>query len=69
MGILFGGENTTSTETFASIGLDQVAFTMAESGAFGNLEQVKKANFWEVMVRMYDTQVTALKEKEKNKTT
>jgi uncharacterized protein YutD len=63
MGILFGGENTTSTETFASIGLDQVAFTMAESGAFGNLEQVKKANFWEVMVRMYDTQVTALRNK------
>lgn len=64
MGVLFGNDNKEKNTTYASIGLDQVCFTLAESGAFGDLEHVKKANFWEVMVRMYDTQVTALKEKE-----
>lgn len=65
MNVLFGNDkkDTKETNTYASIGLDQICFTMAESGAFGNLEEVKKANFWEVMVRMYDTQITALKDK------
>ncbi len=37
-----------------SIGMDAIAFSIAESGIFGDIEKVRAANFWDVMVRMYD---------------
>ena len=42
------------------IGMDSIAFSIAESGAFGNIEQVRKTNFWQIMVRMYDLRRTDL---------
>ena len=29
-------------------------YSMAESGIFGELEKVRKTNFWEIFIRMYD---------------
>jgi hypothetical protein len=38
----------------AGIGMDSIAFTMAESGAFGSIKELRNTNFWEIIVRMYD---------------
>jgi hypothetical protein len=38
----------------AGIGMDSIAFMMAESGAFGNYKELRNTNFWEIIVRMYD---------------
>lgn len=59
--ILFesSGSGESSTET-PGIGMDSIAFSIAESGAFGNIEKVRKANFWQIMVRMYDLRRTDL---------
>jgi hypothetical protein len=38
----------------AGIGMDSIAFMMAESGAFGNYKELRTTNFWEIIVRMYD---------------
>ena len=47
------------------IGMDSIAFSIAESGAFGTIEEVRKADFWQIMVRMYDLRRTDL-ERQKN---
>jgi hypothetical protein len=52
-------EEPSSTET-PGIGMDAIAFSIAESGAFGTIEEVRKANFWQIMVRMYDLRRTDL---------
>jgi hypothetical protein len=53
------------------IGMDSIAFSLAESGIFGNIEQVRNTNFWDIMVRMYDLRRTDLERQkhEKNATT
>jgi hypothetical protein len=53
------------------IGMDSIAFSIAESGTFGNIEQVRNTNFWDIMVRMYDLRRTDLERQkhEKNATT
>ena len=47
-----------SANPMPGIGMDSIAFSIAESGAFGNIEQVRKTNFWQIMVRMYDLRRT-----------
>lgn len=49
-----------SANPMPGIGMDSIAFSIAESGAFGNIEQVRKTNFWQIMVRMYDLRRTDL---------
>jgi hypothetical protein len=70
--ILFesSGYEEHSTDT-PGIGMDSIAFSIAESGAFGTIEEVRKADFWQIMVRMYDLRRTDLErqKKEKNATT
>ncbi len=65
-----GDEETSSTET-PGIGMDSIAFSIAESGAFGTIEEVRKADFWQIMVRMYDLRRNDLErqKQEKNATT
>lgn len=65
-----GDEEPSSTET-PGIGMDAIAFSIAESGAFGTIEEVRKADFWQIMVRMYDLRRTDLErqKQEKNATT
>lgn len=36
------------------LGMKGVMFSMAESGVFGDLEKVRQAPLWEVLIRMYD---------------
>lgn len=36
------------------IGMRSMMFSMAESGIFGELKQVREAPFWEIYLRMYD---------------
>lgn len=54
-----GDQETSSTDT-PGIGMDAIAFSIAESGAFGTIEEVRKADFWQIMVRMYDLRRTDL---------
>lgn len=65
-----GDQEPASTET-PGIGMDSIAFSIAESGAFGTIEEVRKADFWQIMVRMYDLRRTDLErqKKERNATT
>lgn len=65
-----GEQETPSTDT-PGIGMDSIAFSIAESGAFGTIEEVRKADFWQIMVRMYDLRRTDLERQknEKNATT
>lgn len=54
-----GDQEPSSTET-PGIGMDSIAFSIAESGTFGTIEEVRKADFWQIMVRMYDLRRTDL---------
>jgi hypothetical protein len=65
------GENETPSTETPGIGMDSIAFSIAESGAFGTIEEVRKADFWQIMVRMYDLRRTDLErqKQEKNATT
>jgi hypothetical protein len=73
--ILFESSKEESNEPESSdipgIGMDSIAFSIAESGTFGNIEQVRNTNFWDIMVRMYDLRRTDLERQkhEKNATT
>ena len=40
---------------FPGIGMDSIAFSLAESGAFGNITAVENTNFWKIMIRVYDS--------------
>lgn len=55
LSILFDGGSTDQESDLPGIGMDSIAFTMAESGAFGNIKEVDKTNFWEIMIKMYDS--------------
>jgi hypothetical protein len=63
-------EEPSSTET-PGIGMDSIAFSIAESGAFGTIDEVRKADFWQIIVRMYDLRRTDLErqKQEANATT
>lgn len=66
--ILFDSENKSEdTEAVPGIGMDSLAFALAESGEFGNLEAVRDTNLWEVLIRMYDLRKKDLDYKLKEK--
>lgn len=60
--ILFESSKTdeSTTNDVPGIGMDSIAFSMAESGTFGNIKEVDNTNFWEIMIRMYDLRRTDL---------
>lgn len=45
------------------IGMDSLMFAMAESGVFGSPKELANTNLWIVLVRMYDSRLTDLKQK------
>lgn len=45
------------------IGMDSIMFAMAESGVFGSPKELANTNLWIVLVRMYDSRLTDLKQK------
>lgn len=47
-------EDSQHSNSLPGIGMDSIAFTMAESGAFGSYKELRNTNFWEIIVRMYD---------------
>ncbi|MBW3519497.1 hypothetical protein [Flavobacterium sp. NKUCC04_CG] len=46
--------NEVQTEKIPGLGADAIIFTLAETGVFGTVKQVRKSKFWEVILRMYD---------------
>lgn len=70
LSILFDApaEEATPSTSLPGIGMDSIAFAMAESGTFGNLTQVDKTNFWQIIVRMYELKRNdiELKKQERN---
>jgi hypothetical protein len=62
LSILFSSTGDEATIDVADIGLDSVLFTMAESGAFGDLDKVQQTSLWTMLIKMYDARVTQLKE-------
>lgn len=68
--ILYQDDESSSEKSNSSIpgiGMDSIAFSMAESGAFGTLEDVRNTNFWQIMIRMYDSRRTYLEQKKQDK--
>lgn len=65
LSILFDSKKPEGNQSNAipGIGMDSIAFSIAETGAFGNLEKVRATNFWQIIVRMYDLQKTNLEQK------
>ena len=68
--ILFDTNQENNSE-LPGIGMDSIAFTMSESGIFGNIEGVDKTNLWQILVQMYEAKRTDIerKNKESNVTT
>ena len=58
---------TESSAALPGIGMDSIAFAMAESGTFGSLKEVDKTNFWQIMVRMYEMRRNDLERQKKEK--
>lgn len=50
----FPSDNKQTESEFAGIGMKSLLYTIAESGIFGPLEQVRKTSLWEILIRMYD---------------
>lgn len=72
LSILFdNSEADEHSNDLPGIGMDSLAFTMAESGAFGDYEALRNANFWQIIVRMYDMRKSDLErqKQERNATT
>lgn len=65
--ILFDSAGNDEEEAVPGIGMDGLAFSLAESGEFGNVESVRKTNLWEVLVRLYDLRKRDLDNKAKEK--
>ena len=62
--ILFDSKDEAQTD-IPGIGMDSIAFSMAESGTFGNLKEVDNMNFWVIMIRMYDSRRADLEQKKR----
>lgn len=59
LSILFKQEDNQKTPEEAKskipgIGMKSIEFQLAESGVFGPLNEVRKTNFWETILRLYD---------------
>lgn len=71
--ILFESPNgdKSPTNDIPGIGMDSIAFSMAESGTFGTIKEVDNTNFWEIFAKMYDLRRTDLEriKQEANATT
>jgi hypothetical protein len=69
LSILFDSQDPSPDNSIPGIGMDSIAFAMAESGAFGSLEKVRETNFWQIIVRMYDLRKTDIERKRQENAT
>lgn len=54
LSILFQEDDSGQLEAVPGIGMQALAFALAESGEFGSLEVVHKVNLWTIFIRLYD---------------
>src|SRR5690606_5517885 len=55
LSILFSDDEIKEVESdIPGIGMHSTLFTLAESGVFGTIKEIRKENFWEIIIRMYD---------------
>jgi len=52
-----------------NLGMKSTAFVLAESGVFGTYQEVRKADLWDILSRLYDMRVRDLEEEERMKQT
>ncbi len=64
LSLLFEKDSETS-ESVPGIGMLSVAFSLAQSQVFGDLEKVERTNFWKVILHLYDVKKKYLDEKSK----
>lgn len=53
LSILFDGDEVVESE-LPGIGMKSTLYTIAESGIFGTLKEVRETSLWEILIRMYD---------------
>lgn len=51
LSILYEGDSSGSR--YADVGLVGVLYSMADNGAFGNVEQTGEQNLWDILIRLY----------------
>lgn len=55
LSILFKTDNSEGFEsTIPGLGMKSTLYTLAESGVFGSIKELRKENAWEILMRMYD---------------
>ncbi len=68
LSILFeGGEESTSEHP--GLGMDSLTFSMAESGAFGDVDKLRFTPLWEILIRMYDLRIRDIENKKQQSKT
>lgn len=60
-------EEKQESMTLPGIGMDSIAFAMAESGTFGTVKEVDQTNFWQIIVRMYELRSNDIERQKKEK--
>lgn len=69
LSIIFDSNDTEYKSPRPGIGIKDTAFQMAESGVFGNYEDVRQSNLWDMLLRMYSMTKMHLDQKDQEKTT
>lgn len=64
--ILFS-QDTTDKSEIPGMGMKTVLLSIAESGVYGSLDQVRKTNLWEVLTYMYYVYKKAMDQENENK--
>lgn len=54
LSILFEEGEETVKSDIPGIGMKSTLYTLAESGVFGSINELKRENLWEILMRMYD---------------
>jgi len=54
LSVLFSSNSTLKESALPSLGMRSILNTMAESQIFGPMQEVRKTNLYEIMLRMYD---------------
>ncbi|OIQ22049.1 MAG: hypothetical protein BM557_01335 [Flavobacterium sp. MedPE-SWcel] len=69
LSILFDADaaGESDDEAVPGIGMDSLAYAIAESGEFGTIEDVRNTNLWEVLIRLYDLKKKDLDYKQNEK--
>ena len=68
LSIIFDNDLNEYQSPRPGIGIKSTAYMLAESGVFGQYADVRNANNWEILLRMYDITKRALDQKEQQET-